>query len=91
MKDIRSIHKEAIELVKKANDLFASGKKEEYTNSYRNKLYLEQEAAMELLLNIDSEPTRSVIFRSAAKFAYLCGKYLEADKLIHFALAGTPL
>jgi hypothetical protein len=90
MKDIRSIHKEAVELVKKANDLFAIGKKEEYITAIEQAFNLEQEAAMELLLNVDSEPTRSVIFRSAANLAYLCGKYLEADKLIHFALAGTP-
>ena len=36
------------------------------------------------------EPTRSVLFRSAASLAYRCGEYLESQKLIQCGLDGNP-
>ncbi|MBN1881058.1 MAG: hypothetical protein JW885_02695 [Deltaproteobacteria bacterium] len=36
------------------------------------------------------EPTRSVLYRSAASMAMNCGKYDEAERLIKIALEGTP-
>lgn len=51
---------------------------------------LEAEAANELLNQIGSEPTRSVLFRSAATLAQDCGLFHDAEKLIYKALAGEP-
>ncbi len=51
---------------------------------------LEREAAESLNFKFDLEPTRSVLFRSAATLAYDCGLINEAEKLIHKALAGDP-
>ncbi len=51
---------------------------------------LEKEAAFALISNFESEPTRSVLFRSAANLAYNLGQYEEAEKLIYQALSGRP-
>ena len=90
MKDIQSIHREAIGKVKQANILLESGQAEGYLFMIEKAFLLEQKAAMRLLLKFDSEPTRSILFRSAANLAFICGKFKESNKLIHFALAGNP-
>lgn len=40
--------------------------------------------------NLDSEPTHSVLHRSAATLAVQCGALQQAEKLIAIALAGHP-
>lgn len=37
-----------------------------------------------------SEPSRSILYRSAASLAIECGKYVEAVELILAGLAGDP-
>lgn len=90
MKDIRLLHKEAIDLVKNANIFLDNNDRKNYLSIIEKAFYLEKEASMELAMNFSAEPTRSVLFRSAANLAYLCGKFDEAKKLIHFALTGEP-
>lgn len=90
MKDIRSIHGRAMELMRIANQHLENRDKESYLLNTRAALELEQEAAFELLTNFDSEPTRSVLFRSAANLAYNIGDHVLAEKLIYQALAGSP-
>ncbi len=51
---------------------------------------LESQAANALIDNINAEPTRSVLFRSAATLARDCSQFGVAEKLIHKALAGNP-
>jgi len=51
---------------------------------------LESQAANDLLDNWGAEPTRSVLFRSAATLARDCGLFTEAEKLVHKALGGEP-
>ena len=50
---------------------------------------LEKQAAL-MIQSEDSEPTRSVLHRSAASLAYKCKKYREAERLVSRALAGNP-
>jgi hypothetical protein len=90
MKDIRSLHIQAIEKVKAANYFKEEGNKKEYVSNMFEAFLLEKEAALELTLDFDSEPTRSVLFRSAANLAFNCEKYEDADKMIHLALSGNP-
>lgn len=90
MKDIRSIHSQAMELMRKAKDHLENRDKESYLLNIQAALELEKEAAYGLLTNFESEPTRSVLFRSAANLAYNLGQYEEAEKLIYQALAGSP-
>jgi tetratricopeptide (TPR) repeat protein len=60
-------------------------------HSYFQSAYeLEATAANALLHDVSSEPTRSVLFRSAATLAQDCGRFEDAEKLIYKALAGEP-
>jgi len=65
--------------------------KHEESISYFKKAYaLEQEAALKLKDSYSDEPTRSILFRSAASMA-LNGKLMdEAAKMIHYGLCGNP-
>ncbi len=51
---------------------------------------LEAQAANALLNDLNAEPARSVLFRSAATLARDCGRYADAARLAHRALAGDP-
>ena len=50
----------------------------------------ERQAAEELAEAIEAEPTRSVLYRSAASLAADCGEYSEAERLAREGLAGKP-
>ncbi len=39
---------------------------------------------------LEAEPTRSVLFRSAAQLAFNYGEIREAEQLLSAALAGNP-
>ena len=56
----------------------------------RRALELEREAAYGLLQEFQAEPTRSVLFRSAAALALECGETEEARRLAFQGLAGSP-
>jgi hypothetical protein len=51
---------------------------------------LEQKAAMLLVNEYDIEPTRSMLFKSAACLAINAEMYREAEQMIGFALSGLP-
>ena len=51
---------------------------------------LEKKAAMLLVNDYDVEPTRSVLFKSAACLAINAQLYREAEQMIGFALSGNP-
>lgn len=51
---------------------------------------LEMEAANALSNSPDSEPSRSILYRSAASLAYDAADYKLADRLIAFGLTGFP-
>lgn len=90
MKDIREIHRKAMDLARQANDALLAGNKELFISLSKSSFEFEKEAAFELVSDLASEPTRSVLFRSAATLAFNIGNFQEAQKLIHFALAGNP-
>jgi len=50
----------------------------------------ERQAAEVLAGAIEAEPTRSVLYRSAASLAADCGEYSEAERLAREGLAGKP-
>ena len=56
----------------------------------RKALELETQAAEMLKDKLDVEPSRSVLYRSAASMAISCEEYRQAEKLIAAALAGNP-
>lgn len=51
---------------------------------------LERAAAEEVGERSDAEPSRSILFRSAATLAVHCGAYTDAEKMVCLALAGNP-
>ncbi len=58
---------------------------------YFSKLAYEKEKeAAQLLKDEDIEPTRSILYRSAATLAFRCEMHQEAKRLIYKALAGNP-
>lgn len=58
---------------------------------YTELAFEKEAAAADLLVDeLDAEPTRSVLHRSAATLAWRCEKYKEARKLAYRALAGNP-
>jgi hypothetical protein len=61
-----------------------------YLAMYAQAFDYEQQAAMFYLNALDKEPTRSVLFRSAASLAIQCHKFSEAERLIEIGLSGNP-
>ncbi len=87
---VRRIHMEAMELVKKANLEFELEKFDEYNSLIEQAFHLEKRAAEHLQENIDAEPTRSVLYRSAANLAFSLKKYKDAYTLAFEGLSGNP-
>lgn len=86
----RALHHRAMELVDKALLAKRRGDQPLYQQSLREALALEKEAAGLVVGELDLEPTRSVLHRSAASLALQCGEAREAERLIAAALAGWP-
>jgi hypothetical protein len=57
---------------------------------FRQALEDERAAAMSVLGDAGAEPTRSILFRSAASLAVDCADLREAERLIGLALSGEP-
>ncbi len=87
---IQDLHREAIEFAKKAQIEFENENFEEYESLTLKAYELEKKAAEFLKNSFNSEPTRSVLYRSAASLAFKCEKYTEAIDLITQALQGNP-
>lgn len=90
MKDVKHIHRQAIEKSDLALVERMRGNEQAAADYFQSAFELESEAAQALLNEPSKEPTRSVLFRSAATLARDCGRFPEAEKLIYQALAGEP-
>jgi hypothetical protein len=86
----KEIHFKAMAFAQEAHLASINGKEQETLNLYEQAFVLEKQAALSLLNREDVEPTRSVLFRSAAALAKKCHKYREAEKMIALGLAGNP-
>jgi hypothetical protein len=60
------------------------------TCSDRQAFEQEAQAATLVVNDLDAEPTRSVLHRSAASLAIECGELRAAERLIATALSGNP-
>ncbi|MEZ4712811.1 MAG: antitoxin AF2212-like protein [Caldilineaceae bacterium] len=90
MSKVREYHNEAIRLAQMA---MAASQRNEHTESQqlaRRAMEYETQAADLIPEGKSSEPTRSILYRSAASFAYQAGEYQEAERLIFKGLAGYP-
>jgi len=90
MKKISKIHEMAMELADKALIARLHGDLNSANTLTQKAFEKEREAASYLVDNFNCEPTRSVLYRSAASLALECGDQREAERLIGFALSGNP-
>lgn len=86
MKDIRTLHNEAMDLALQGDTTNEGDAQLFYTQAFEK----EREAALLADFMQSPEPGRSILFRSAASLAMQCGKYREGEQLIAKALSGNP-
>lgn len=89
MQSVSRLHKMAMEFAGYAFLARRDGDHEKFVALSRS-AYEKEAKAARLVASEDSEPTRSVLHRSAATLAFHCGEYREAERLIATALAGNP-
>lgn len=89
LKDVEKIHDEAMDILEKSY-IAAFHKKEELAKKLKEEAYFKEREAAYMLLNKDVEPSRSILFRSAASLAHDLGIHQEAEKLVCLGLSGSP-
>lgn len=90
MSHVQALHREAMELAEDAALEQAAGNTDRARELYAAAFEKERQAAEQLDASIHLEPTRSVLFRSAASLALDCSDHRAAEKLIARGLAGDP-
>jgi len=90
MKSIEKLHAEAMNLAEEAFILQRRGAIDEADGLFKNALLLEQQAAGQLPLKEESEPSRSILYRSAASLAFNAKEYDLSERLIAMGLSGFP-
>lgn len=88
--DMQLQHKEAMNLAEQGLIAKLANDSDRYNLLIAQAFQLEKEVALSQKDNITFEPSRSVLFRSAASLAFQANLYDEAEKLIHQALSGNP-
>ena len=90
MSNLKEIHQSASFYMQAAIVAQAQGDVQESLRLFELAFETEKQAALLLLGTFDNEPTRSILFRSAAVLALDCKKYEESKKMVYFGLAGNP-
>lgn len=90
MKEIQELHQKAMTLAESAQIEKLKGNSEESYKQFSSAFEFEKQAALLLLNQYEVEPTRSILFRSAASLSIQCGKLEESERLIASALSGLP-
>ena len=90
MKDIKTLHNEAMDLALQGDLALQKGKSDESISYYVAAFEKEREAALLADFQQNPEPGLSILYRSAASLAIQCGRYREGEQLIAKALSGNP-
>ena len=90
MNTVQELHNKAMELAEHALLAARASDKDQAADLNRQALDLEREAASQLPATIENEPSRSILYRSAATLALDCHEYEEAERLVHMGLGGFP-
>lgn len=90
MNSVRTYHNEAIRAAQLAGAALHQGDQEEHKKLVHHAMIFETKAANLVPDEKTSEPTRSLLYRSAASFAYQAGEYEEAERLVFKGLSGYP-
>ena len=87
---INKLHKEAMDAANEAYVADLHGDDARAETLFREAFEKEREAALLLKDDVQAEPTRSVLFRSAATLGIDCHEFREAERLIAIGLSGDP-
>lgn len=90
MNQAQTLHREAMALAHDAFSAQREGNFQQYLTLSRQAFEKEKAAAWLLFDKFDAEPTRSVLFRSAAQLAFNCGLMRDTEQLVAAALVGNP-
>lgn len=90
MDKIESKHNQAMDVLEEAIVAKRDNDSEKAIELYIKAFELEKEAANSLDKSKEYEPTRGILYRSAATLALECGFSREAEKLVSEGLAGEP-
>jgi hypothetical protein len=90
MTTVRELHNQAMRLSDRSVFSRHMGNIDESLDYARQALELERAAADQVPKRIESEPTRSVLYRSAATLAFEAEDYAEASRLTAEGLSGFP-
>jgi small subunit ribosomal protein S4 len=90
MNKVKELHRKAMGALDQALLLKQKGDNTAYEQATRLALRLESEAADLLRTELDAEPARSILYRSAASIAIELHLPKSAERLIKLALAGHP-
>jgi len=89
-KHVNELHLKAMDIAELAFIAQRKGKLDQAKQLSKEAFTYERQAAMLLLNDYDIEPTRSVLFRSAACLALDFKDYREAERMVAFGLSGNP-
>ena len=87
--EIEKIHDEAMELLDQAH-IALLNKNHTLALQMKQQAFEKEREASNRLSNEDIEPSRSILYRSAASIALDLGFYKEAEKLACAGLMGNP-
>ena len=90
MSQTQSLHQEAMHIAHQAYTAQREGDNIRYLQLLKTALEKEKTATWQLFHKTEAEPTRSVLFRSAAWLAFQYRQPREAEQLISAALSGNP-
>jgi hypothetical protein len=90
MSQVQEKHIIAMDLAEAAFTAKLQGDLEASNKLTRQAFENEQAAAVLVAHQLDAEPTRSILHRSAATLAIDCGEFQAAEQLITTALSGNP-
>jgi hypothetical protein len=90
MSQIQQLHQQAMDLAEMAEVAKLRGDLINAQELFRQAFVKETEAASLLVNNVEVEPARSILHRSAASLAIDCGEVNTAERLIAIALSGNP-
>ena len=90
MLDIKLTHRKAMKIAHDAVVARQQADTDTAERLYTEAFALEREVALSLKDDLEVEPTRSVLLRSAASLALECGETREAERLVAVALSGDP-
>jgi hypothetical protein len=90
MSGVKTTHRDAMEQTDLALAARQQGDEVLALRHFHKAYQLEAQAAAAYATRLDAEPTRSVLFRSAATLALDCKLLPEAEKLVCTALTGNP-